>query len=377
LFINRNIKYRDILIFALMGIVGYKIIDNYDYFFNIGKKVVSIMSPFIYCMICAYILNPVVSFFEKRFKMKRVMSIAITYFIIVTLIFIILIYTIPSLIDSILNITQEIPNYMEVVQKWIDSLLKNERIKGLIIQAGFFNKFKETSSQMGSVAIGLLQNSAMYLLSFTSNLVNVILGFFISIYVLADKEKFVRGARTVTYMIFKEEKGMQLISFIRTYNKMIGTYIGIKAIDSAIVGLIALVGLFAVGAPYAPLVALVVGVTNMIPYFGPLVGILVGSIFAIFVSPMKALIVFVLLLCIQQFDAWYLDPKLIGNKVGISPFGIILGVTIGGGFFGPVGMLLGSPTIGTINIYYEKLFMKFKEKNQKLVKEENLEKFDE
>ena len=81
MFINKNIKYRDILIFALMGVVGYKIIDNYDYFFNIGKKILSIMSPFIYAMICAYVLNPIVSFFEKKFKMKRVISIAITYFI--------------------------------------------------------------------------------------------------------------------------------------------------------------------------------------------------------------------------------------------------------------------------------------------------------
>jgi len=92
---------------------------------------------------------------------------------------------------------------------------------------------------------------------------------------------------------------------------------------------------------------------------------------------MKALVVFLLLLCIQQFDAWYLDPKLIGKKVGISPFGIILGVTIGGGIWGPIGMLLGSPTIGTINIYFEKFVTKFKEKNPKLVKEENLAEFDE
>jgi len=125
------------------------------------------------------------------------------------------------------------------------------------------------------------------------------------------------------------------------------------------------------------LIALITGVTNMIPYFGPLVGILVGSIFAIFVSPVKALVVFILLLCIQQFDAWYLDPKLIGKKVGISPFGIILGVTIGGGFLGPIGMLLGSPTIGTINIYYEKYSKKFKESNPKLVEEEKLEEINE
>ena len=377
MFINKNIKYRDILIFALIGVIGYKLIDNYDYFFDIGKKILSIISPFIYAMICAYVLNPVVSFFEKKLKMKRVISIAITYFIIIALVFIILFFTIPSIIDSILNITKEMPTYVEVVQKWINAILENERIKGLIIQAGLLNKFQEMSSQIGNVTIGLLQNLAMYLLSFTSNLLNVILGFLISVYVLADKEKFVKGARTITYMILKEEKGTKLITFIRTYNKMIGVYIGIKAIDSAIIGIIALVGLLIVGEPYAPLVALIAGVTNMIPYFGPLIGELVGAIVAIFVSPMKALIVFILLLCIHTFDAWYLDPKLIGKKVGVSPFGIILGVTIGGGFWGPVGMLLGSPTMATIKIYYEKIFTKFKENNPKLVKKENLDEFNE
>lgn len=360
-----------------MGVIGYKLIDNYDYFFNIGKKILSIMSPFIYAMICAYVLNPIVSFFEKIFKMKRVLSIAITYFIIIALVFIVLFFTIPSIIDSILKITKEMPIYVEIVQKWMNTILQNERIKGLIIQAGLLSKFEEISTQIGSVSIGMLQNLAIYLLSFTSNLFNVILGFLISVYVLVDKEKFVRGARTIIYMLLKEEKGSKLITFIRTYNKMIGVYIGIKAIDSAIIGIIALIGLLIVGEPYAPLIALIEGVTNMIPYFGPLIGELVGAIVAIFVSPMKALIVFILLLSIHLFDAWYLDPKLIGKKVGVSPFGIILGVTIGGGFWGPIGMLLGSPTMATIKIYYEKFLTRFKESNSKLVKDENLDEFSE
>jgi len=373
LFINRNIKYRDILIFALLGVIGYKLIDNYGYFFDIGRKILSIMSPFIYAMICAYILNPIVNFFEKSLKMKKVLAIAITYSIIIALIFIVLFFTIPSIIDSILNITKEMPTYVEVVQRWINTMLQNERVKSLIIQAGLLSKFQEISSQVGSVTIDLLQNLAMYLVSFTSNLLNVILGFLISIYVLSDKEKFVRGARIVTYMILKEENGTKLINFIRTYNRMIGVYIGIKAIDSAIIGMIVLVGLVIVGEPYAPLIALIGGVTNMIPYFGPLIGEIVGVIVAVFVSPMKALIVFILLLSIHLFDAWYLDPKLIGKKVGVSPFGIILGVTIGGGFWGPIGMLLGSPTMATVNIYYEKLLKRFKETNPKLVKMENLD----
>lgn len=373
MFFNNNIKYRDILIFALIGVIGYKLIDNYDYFFSLLKKIVTIMTPFIYALICAYVLNPVISFFERKLKVKRAISIAITYLMIVTLVFIILFFTIPSIIDSILNITKEVPKYVEIIQKWINTALQNERIKILIEQAGLLGKLQEMSGQIGNIAIVLLQGVVMYLLSFTSNLVIVIFGFLISIYVIVDKERLLKNTRRITYMIFKEENGNRIINFVRTYNKMVGFYIGIKAVDSSIVGIIALFGLLIVGEPYAPLIALIVGITNMIPYFGPLMGVCVAMTVAIFVSPMKAFVVFILLLCIQQFDAWFLEPKLVGKKVGISPLGIILGVTIGGGFLGPIGMLLGSPTMATIKIYYEKLFSKFKDSHPRLVKEENLD----
>lgn len=373
MFINRNIQYRDILIFALIGVVGYKLIDNYDYFFNLVKKTISIMSPFIYSLICAYILNPVVSLFEKKFQIKRSISIALTYFILVAIVFIGLFFTIPSTIDSILNITKDVPVYVKVVQNWINDILKNERVNELITQAGLLSNIQQISTQIGNLTVELLQNAVIYLLSFTSNLVNVILGFLISVYLLGDKEKFVNRARTIVYMIFKEKSGTYLMDFIRTYNHMIGTYIGIKAIDSSIIGGISLIGLVVVKAPYAPLLAVVVGFTNMIPYFGPLIGVIISSIVTVFTSPMRAVVVVILLLAIQQFDAWYLEPKLIGKKVGISPFAIIFAVTIGGGFFGPIGMILASPTMATIRIYYNKLFLRFKEKNAELVKKERLE----
>lgn len=177
MFFNNNIKYRDILIFALIGVIGYKLIDNYDYFFSLLKKIVTIMTPFIYALICAYILNPVISFFERKLKVKRAISIAITYLMIVTLVFIILFFTIPSIIDSILNITKEVPKYVEIIQKWINTALQNERIKILIEQAGLLGKLQEMSGQIGNIAIVLLQGLVMYLLSFTSNLVIVIFGF--------------------------------------------------------------------------------------------------------------------------------------------------------------------------------------------------------
>lgn len=373
MFIDRNIKYRDILIFALIGVVGYKLIDNYDYFFNILNKGMSILSPFINALIIAYILNPIVSVIEKNFNMKRGFSIALTYIMLVGVIFVILFFSIPSVVDSILNITADIPMYISKSQEWINMGLENDRINDLITQAGLMNNIKDLATQIGNISMNLLQGFAMYLLSLTSNIVNVVFGFLISIYVLADKDKLLRMIRTIIFMVLREKNGKRVINFIRIYNNMIGTYVGIKAIDSAIIGFIALIALLILGAPYAPLLAVIVGVTNMIPYFGPLVGIVISATVTIFSSFMVSIMVIIVLFGLQQFDAWYLEPKLIGKKVGVSPLAIIFGVTLGGGMLGPVGMILGSPTMATIRIYYNKMVEKFKRKNMELVKQENLD----
>ncbi|MGM9934051.1 AI-2E family transporter [uncultured Clostridium sp.] len=374
MFINKNIKYRDILIFALIGVVGYKIIDNYQYFFGKITQALSILSPFIYALVCAYVLNPIVKCFERKFNFKRSIAIALTYLILVGIIFVGLFFTIPSVVDSILNITTEIPNYMVKVQDCINLGLTNERINELITQSGLLSNIQNITTQIGNMSMELLQDFAVYLISLTSNLVNIVLGFLISIYVLIEKDNIVKMAKTVTYMILKEKSGIRLLSFIRTYNKMIGMYVGIKAIDSMIIGSLALIGLVILKVPYAPLLALIVGITNMIPYFGPLVGIVISSIVTLFSSPLQAVIVALILFALQQFDAWYLEPKLIGKKVGVSPLAIIFGVTLGGGILGPVGMILGSPTMATARIYYNKLVDKFKESNKELIKKENLDK---
>ena len=126
----------------------------------------------------------------------------------------------------------------------------------------------------------------------------------------------------------------------------------------------ALVLLTIVKSEYAFLLAVIVGITNMIPYFGPFIGEIVGFLFNVFVSPTKGVIVFLVLLALQLFDGWYLDPKLIGDKVGVRPLFIIIAVLIGGGFYGALGMLLASPTAATIKVYYERIM----KKNEDLVK---------
>lgn len=373
MFINDNVKYRDILIFALIGIIGYKLIDNYNYFFNIVDKGVSILNPFIYALVFAYILNPIVSLFQKRFKLKRQISIVLTYLMLLALIFIALFFTIPSIIESIINITVDIPQYVDTAQNWINFMLEDNKINALLSDAGMISNLHDITTYIGNVTMSVLQNGAGSLVSFTSNLVNVLFGFIISIYVLIERDNLLKRTKIIMYMIFKPKKSKAIIEFVKTYNYMIGTYVGIKALDSLIIGTLALIGFVILGVPYAPLLAGIVAITNMIPYFGPLVGIVISGIVTVFTSFTLAIAVVIMLFALQQFDAWYLEAKLVGKKVGVSPLAIIFGVTVGGGILGPIGMLLGSPTMATAKIYYDKIFQRYKQNNLKLIKDEKLD----
>lgn len=365
---SKNIKKRDILIVILVIASVYIAIDNYTRAFDFIGRLIYIISPFIYALVFAYILNPIMKLFERKLKLKRGLAILSTYVIILGIIILLLIFVIPNVIDSIISITYEIPRYMEIVQGWIDIAIENEELYELFKNAGLLDYLAGLSKEAGTIAVEILQGSVSSIFLITANIVKVGFGFLVAIYVLLDKERLIRGVKTLMFITLKEEKGQKLLFWIRTYNKMIGTYIGTKALDSLIIGSIALIGLIIMKAPYAILLALVVGVFNMIPYFGPLVGEIVGGIIGIFVSPSMAISIVVFLIIVQQFDAWYLDPKLVGNKVGVRPVFIIFGIVTGGGLFGVIGMLLASPTMATLNIMYEYKVSILKVRNKNLMR---------
>lgn len=361
---DKNLKYKDILILALIGIIGYKVIDNYTFIFDFLKKITSIISPFIYAFIFAYILNPIMKLFESKFKLKRGMSILLTYLSIVGLIALVAIFIIPSVVESIISITSEIPTYVEIVQNKVNAIIREENIYDVLKDAGVIEYISSMSAKIGTIIISILEGSVSSIFSITTNIVKILFGFLISIYVLFDKELLLSNCKNILYMTIKKEKADKFISAIKIYNDMIGIYVGTKALDSAIIAIIALIGLLIIKAPYAALITIIVGFSNMIPYFGPLVGEAVGFIIGIFESLPMAIAIFIFLLAVQQFDAWYLEPKLVGKKVGVRPFMIVLGVTVGGGLFGAVGMILGSPTVATLKIAYDNKLKKIKEVNK-------------
>lgn len=365
-------KYKDAVMAALwivvFSILAFKLFGYLDDVTSTLGKIVSLSMSFIYGIVIAYILNPIVKVIQSKMKIRRSLAIALTYILFITIITIISIYGIPSLIDSIKDMTNKVPEYIDMAQNFVNDIVSNEQLNGIINSTGTLGTIQSYIDKIGSIFINLLEGSFNTLFSLSSQLVKVVLGFLVSIYVLSDKDRLINDFKRVLVLILKERRAKEVIEFARIYNNMIGTYIGIKAIDSTIIGIMAFILLTIVKSEYALLLSIIVGITNMIPYFGPFIGEIVGFLINVFVSPTKGVIVFLTLFTLQMFDGWYLDPKLIGGKVGVRPFWIIYAVVIGGGFFGPIGMLLASPTAATMKFYYSKLLERNKEVIKKIEK---------
>lgn len=344
-----------------IGLIGYKLVENYPYFFYIIRKLWSLLLPAVYGFIIAYILNPLVKYIKKKLGVKEGVAILASYLLLIALIIVASIFLIPNMISSTIDFTSKIPSYIKEAQGWINGILNNKSIHEIIVSTGNMKNVNDLIAQFGTMVVSILEGTAGYIFVFSSQLVKFFLGLLISIYVLTDKDRIIKETKKIVFLVFKEEKAKKIIEFVRTYNSMIGAYIGIKAIDSSIIAAMALVLLTIFKSEYAFLLAVIVGITNMIPYFGPLIGEIVGFLFNVFVSPTKGLVIFLVLLVLQLFDGWYLDPKLIGDKVGVRPLYIIIAVLIGGGFFGAIGMLLASPTVATVKIYYDRLMKKNKD----------------
>ncbi|MFR4998316.1 MAG: AI-2E family transporter, partial [Clostridium paraputrificum] len=180
MFFNKYIKYRDILVIVLIALVGYKLIDNYQMFLNLISTTISVISPFIYAMIFAYCINPIMNLFERKLNMKRGLSIFTTYLLIGGAIVIGALYIVPSIVDSIISITSEIPKYMETVQGWINEALKNQNLYDLINSTGLLDNISVISGKMSSIIIGILDGSVSSIVSITTNVVKIGFGFLIS-----------------------------------------------------------------------------------------------------------------------------------------------------------------------------------------------------
>lgn len=356
LFKEDKINYFDIIKIVITIMITIKIIDNYELFFVLVRKIFSIVSPFIYAFVIAYVLNPIMKFFEREFKLNRGKSILATYIIIVAMFTVFSAYLMPKIVTSVVDIIKNIPEFTKISQNYFNTLMQDDRVKNILLSTGEMELRPDVIiSKISVFSANLLNTFLSKTVSFTSSFVKWVFGFIISIYILMDKENLIELGKKLMYILLRKKNAERVLEFLSKLHNMIGIYIGIKTIDSIIIGAMAFIGLVIIKSPYSLLIALIAGVTNMIPYFGPVIGMVIAFVINIFFSPIKAIIVVTFLFLLQQFDSWYLDPKLIGDKVGLKPFAVIFAVTLGGGLYGAVGMIIAVPIMAVIKDYVDKL----------------------
>lgn len=361
---NKKIPYLRVLPIIIISILAYKLIDNIDGVTKSLKIFISLISPFLWAFGIAYFLNPQVKYFERRFKINRRLSLVIVYLILIGVLSFTIGIVTPKLFDNVKQIVVDIPKYVSVTEKFLNdnseklSFIENQEVSNYLRTnlTEFVQKFGNRLESGLNVAITTVIN-------FTSGFFKFIIGLLISSYMLLDKEKIITSLKRGIYAMLGREKGEQFIQFGSEVDLIFSKYIIGKCIDSAIIGVLCLVLLTLINSPFAVLISIIVGITNMIPYFGPFIGMIFGGIIVIFVSPVKAFWVVIVIFILQQFDGWYLGPKILGDQVGLSPLWIIFAVVVGGGLFGVMGMLLGVPFVAVVRTLADDIIDKKLEKN--------------
>lgn len=347
----------NIFFVLLIAFVMYKIIDNYPYFMERTAFLWALLSPFIWAFITAYILNPLMIWIENRHKnVNRAMSLAIVYVFFIGVLTMLITIVTPVIIKNITEILERLPSYIDATDTWVrEKIMELSLIQNLGVNTYVLNNLESIFNNTVDFLNLTLSGLVTRIIGITSGIAKMILGLFISIYLLADKEKFISGIKKNLYAFLGQEKAEKFIDYGREVNSIFSNFFVGKLIDSSIIGVICFIGFMILKVRFALLLSIIVGVFNMIPYFGPFIGAVPAVIITLFYSPIQALWVTIFILILQQFDGLILGPKILGDKVGVSPFYIILAIIIGGGFYGPVGMLLGVPVMKSFFVLWEKV----------------------
>lgn len=346
---------------------------------------IGILQPFIIGFSIAYILNFILKFFErsifsiefmKNLKLKRnskrALSLIVTYLVSFIVVYLFIKFVLPQLLDSIVGLINDIPMYINETTKFIDGLLLQLNIEKQYLDLinDNFNRFIDYVIKF---VTNLLPVLGTLLTSVASKIWNIVLGVIVSIYLLSDKERFCALSKKITYALFPKNIAEKTIEITHRSNSTFGKFLVGKILDSLIIGILTFFILTISKMPYATLISVIVGITNIIPFFGPFIGAIPSFIIILFVSPVKALWFLVIILVIQQIDGNIIGPKILGDSIGISAFWILFAILVAGKFLGLVGMIIGVPLFAVVySLIKEIIEAKLKKKGLNIETEDYL-----
>lgn len=372
-----------IFVVIAAAIICYFSFLRFSDIYEVLKKIMGLLRPFVYGLVIAYLLNPIMVFTEKYTvpflgkylkKEKFVKKAARTIGVFSSLVFMIALISallnmvVPELAKSIYDLVVNLPNEItdfvkkietvQVENTTVNQILKEVVIRGTELLENWVQTdlLKQTNLLVTGLTTGVI--------SIVNVVFDVVLGVFVSVYALYGKEEFLAQGRKIIYAVMSPKRANLTLHVLRKTNTIFGGFIIGKIIDSAIIGVLCFIGVSLLKMPYALLVSVFVGVTNIIPYFGPFIGAIPCAILILIVDPLKGLYFIIFIFLLQQLDGNLIGPTILGDSTGLSAFWVLFSILLFGGLFGVVGMIVGVPTFAVF-YYVVNLFLQHKlEKKQ-------------
>lgn len=357
----------------LASLIAYYVMYHFESLKSSIANIIVILMPVIDGVILAYILTPLLNALERKIvkpffqfihcshkkKQLRMVSILLTMAVVIVVIYGFFSMAIPQIINSIKTIVYQFPTYVDTLTFWISQLLNdNPEIESFVTDAiSQYSVYIENfiNSKILPQLNNIIMIISMSVYSIFKEFWNFIIGFIISIYVLGSKEIFAAQAKKILYAFLSVESANRLISNARFSNKTFcGFFVG-KILDSIIIGIICFVVTSIMGTPFNVLISVIIGVTNIIPFFGPFLGAIPSILLILFIDPIQALYFLLFVLILQQVDGNIIGPKILGNSTGLSSFWVIFSITLFGGFLGVFGMIIGVPIFAVIFAFIKSL----------------------
>ncbi|MCQ2548241.1 MAG: AI-2E family transporter [Clostridia bacterium] len=350
-------------------ILFYFLLVNMDVVKSGFDSVVSILMPFILGAVMAYILCPVYNLFvkvlykqfakkidtAKAFSTAKALSTIISLIILVGFLTGFVWLVIPNLIDTISKLIVELPDQISGVINWINSFFSDNTAGKLgellnTVQKGL-TKWAEESLLPNAGSIMSTVTSSLY--SIVMFIINLVIGIIVFVYMLNYKDLFMGQVKKIVVAVCRKKRAEKIFKLFSDANRIFGGFINGKIIDSAIIGVICFIGMTIVGLPYPTLISVIIGITNIIPFFGPFLGAIPSALLILIKDPIQCLIFVAWVIILQQFDGYILGPKILGNTTGLSSFWVMFSILVFGGVFGFVGMIIGVPTFALIYAYFK------------------------
>lgn len=348
---------------GLAALVTYALGSHLQILFNVLGALLGALKPFVIGFAIAYILSPLVGLSMKYLKLKRGPSIALVYVGIIFVVSLFVNMVVPSIISGSVQIVNEIPGQLQTFSGEIEKLqLSNPQLQSYVTKT-----ILSIQDQLTSFINVILTNLTSFFKGITSAVMSFVFGTIVSIYALIDQEKFRKLSKKISITALGDERAMTFFDFMNTVNKVFSSFLSGLIVDALIVGVLAYIGLSLLGVNYAIIFAIIICITNVIPYIGPFLGAVPAVGITLLYNPILALWVIVFIIVLQQIDANIIGPRVMGNYIGLDAIWIILAIALGGAFMGMLGMILSIPVAAILKILVGgALDERYKRRNSKI-----------